>query len=139
MADQQDSTDVVALVIIRPASKRRGEEETAPPISTENLRDVRPAPDDVEVVSAALRRRGFTVGPLVGIAMSISGSKALFETVFATTVAPSAEGGWVVRDERGQDSRELPLEALEPSVRQRIGSVVFEPPADLDQGETVDV
>jgi hypothetical protein len=114
------ATDIVATVVLAPASGRpiTGRSE----ITAETLHEFAPDPGDVEHVTRALADAGFEVGPFVGIAMSISGSRERFASYFGVPVDDAAEGGW----EAG-GSRELPVpEAL----RGRVAAVTFEPPAE---------
>lgn len=115
---------VVAMVVLRPASGRPITGDSR--ITAENLGDYAPDPADAEAVAAALAGEGFEAGPLVGIAMSMSGPRRRFEEVFGTTVAPAEDGGWVA----GGGTRELPRERLPDEIADRVQAVVFEPPAE---------
>ena len=117
---------VVALAVLRPASGRPI--SGASRITAETLHEYAPDPADAERAAHALRTEGFEVGPLGGIAMSITAPRGTFERVFGTGVEPAPDGGWV--SEAG--ARELPLEQLGPELAGRLGAVTFEPP-----GETV--
>jgi hypothetical protein len=112
--------DVVAMVVLTPASGRPITGRSA--ITAETLHEFAPDPGDAEHVARVLADAGFEVGPLVGIGMSISGSRERFASYFGLPVAEAAEGGW----EAG-GARELPVpEAL----RDRVAAVTFEPPAE---------
>jgi len=114
------SDELVATVVMRPASGRSLED--APPITAESLDAFRPAPEDVEAVTGALAGAGFEVGPLVGIAMAVSGPREAFERYFGTGVETAAAGGW-----SAQGARELPLP---DALAGRVHAVTFEPPAE---------
>lgn len=112
--------ELVATVVMRPASGRSLDD--APPITAGTLDAMRPDPAAVAAVTRALTAAGFTVGPLVGIAMAISGPRAAFEAYFGTGVETAAAGGW-----SAAGARELPLpEALAGTVH----AVTFEPPVE---------
>ncbi len=110
----------MATVVMRPASGRSLED--APPITAESLEALRPDPEAVDAVARALREAGFEVGPLVGIAMAVSGPRAAFEAYFGTGVETAAAGGW-----SAQGARELPVPA---ALADRVHAVTFEPPAE---------
>jgi hypothetical protein len=119
-----ESDTIVALVVLRPGSGRAitGESE----ITAETLPEFAPDPGDAEAVTRALAGAGFDVGPVVGIAMSVTASRSRFEEFFGTEVADADDGGLVVA---GGD-RELPLDALPEDVRRLVHAVTFEPPAE---------
>jgi hypothetical protein len=112
--------ELVALVVMTPASGRAI--TGAGEITAETLAEFAPDPGDVEGVTRVLAGAGFTVGPLVGIAMSISGRRETFEQFFGVTVEDAEEGGW----EAG-GARELPVP---PALGDRVHAVTFEPPAE---------
>ena len=114
--------DVVALALLRPASGGAVPADAA--ITADTVEAFAPDPADGEAVAAALTRAGFRVGPLVGIALSVSGPAAAFEAYFGVPVRESPEGGWTAGE---AGPRELPVPAeLAPRVR----AVTFEPPAE---------
>lgn len=115
---------IVALVVLRPGSGRAITGESQ--ITAENLEQFAPNPSDAEVVARTLADAGFDVGPVVGIAMSVSGPRERFEEFFDIRAADAEDGGWVVAG----GGRELPLEALPDDVRERVQAVTFEPPAE---------
>ena len=108
------------MVVLAPASGRpiTGASE----ITAETLAEFAPDPGDAEAVTRVLAGAGFTVGPLVGIAMSISGSRETFEEFFGVPIDDAETGGW----EAG-GARELPVP---PALRDRVHAVTFEPPAE---------
>ena len=110
----------MATVVMRPASGRSLED--APPITAESLDALRPDPAAVEAVARTLREAGFEVGPLVGIAMAVSGPREAFEAYFGTGVETAAAGGW-----SAQGARELPVPG---ALADRVHAVTFEPPAE---------
>ncbi len=113
--------EIVAMVVLAPASGRAitGESE----ITAETLHEFAPDPADADHVARVLAGAGFAVGPPVGIAMSISGPRAVFEAFFGVPVADAEEGGWLASGER----RELPVPA---ELAGRVQAVTFEPPAE---------
>lgn len=115
---------IVALVVLRPGSGRAITGESQ--ITAENLEQFAPDPGDAEAVARALADAGFSVGPVVGIGMSVSGPRDRFEEYFGVAVADAEDGGWVVEG----GGRELPLDALPDDVRERVHAVTFEPPAE---------
>jgi hypothetical protein len=115
---------IVALVVLKPGSGRAITGESV--ITAETLREFAPAPGDAEAVTRALAGAGFDVGPVVGVAMSVTGPRSRFEEFFGMEVADADDGGWVVA---GGD-RELPLDALPEDVRRLVHAVTFEPPAE---------
>jgi hypothetical protein len=112
--------EIVALVVLAPASGRAitGTAE----ITAETLAEFAPDPGDVEDVTRVLAGAGFRVGPLVGIAMSISAPRETFEAFFGVPVQDAEEGGWAARG-----ARELPVPA---ALGDRVHAVTFEPPAE---------
>ena len=112
--------ELVAIVVLRPASGRliTGEAE----ITAATLAEYVPDPGSAGDVARELAGAGFDVGPLVGIGMSISGSRAEFEAYFGVPVADAEEGGWTARGRR-----ELPVP---PQLAGRVHAVTFEPPAE---------
>jgi hypothetical protein len=112
--------ELVALVVLAPASGRPITGETA--ITAETLHEFTPDPGDVDTVTRVLAGAGFTVGPLVGIAMSISGPRERFASFFAVAVDDAESGGWEVGG-----ARELPVP---PALAGRVHAVTFEPPAE---------
>jgi hypothetical protein len=115
---------IVALVVLRPGSGRAITGESQ--ITAENLEQFAPNPSDAEVVARALADAGFSAGPVVGVAMSVSGPRERFEDFFDVDVADAENGGWVVAG----GGRELPLHALREDVREQVHAVTFEPPAE---------
>lgn len=112
--------ELVALVVLAPASGRPITGETA--ITAETLHEFTPDPGDVEAVTRVLVDAGFTVGPLVGIAMSISAPRERFASFFGVAVDDAEEGGW-----EAEGARELPVPA---ALAGRVHAVTFEPPAE---------
>ena len=112
--------ELVALVVMAPASGRAI--TGAGEITAETLAQFAPDPGAVEDVTRVLAGAGFTVGPLVGIAMSISGPRETFERFFGVAVDDAETGGW----EAG-GARELPVPA---ALAGRVHAITFEPPAE---------
>ena len=130
-----ESEEVFALVVLRPASGREIAGDTR--ITAETLSEFAPDPEEAAAAGRALAEAGFDVGSVLGISMPVSGSRALFEDYFGTTVRPASDGGWVAVDRAGSESRELPVSGLPGPVASRVHAVTLEPPAELTGGETV--
>jgi hypothetical protein len=114
------SGELVAIVILTPAS---GQAITgASAITAETLHEFAPDPGDADRVARVLADAGFSVGPLVGIGMSISGPRATFERFFGVAVDDAEEGGWLA-----DGARELPVP---PALADRVHAITFEPPAE---------
>jgi hypothetical protein len=114
--------EVVALAVLRPASGAAA--PAGAPITADTLEVFAPDPADAEAVAAALRFAGFQVGPLVGIAMSLSGPADAFESYFEVPVREAPDGGWAAGE---AGSRELPVPA---ELAGRVQVITFEPPAE---------
>ena len=112
--------ELVALAVLKPASGRAITGESQ--ITAETLPELAADPADADAVARALARAGFRVGPLVGIAMSLTGPRAAFERYFGVPLRAAGEGGWVVGEAA---SRELPVPA---ELADRVHAVAFEPP-----------
>ena len=115
------SDELVATVVMRPASGASLDD--APPITAATLDALRPAGADVEAVTRTLAAAGFRVGPLVGIAMAISGPRDRFEAYFGVGVETAAAGDVTAAG----GARELPLP---DAIAARVHAVTFEPPAE---------
>lgn len=133
MAD--DDEEVTALVVLRPASGRRITGETR--ITSDELGEFAPDPDDAVAVARALADAGFQTGSVLGISMPVTGSRKLFEERFGGSVRPADDGGWVAVDPTGRQSRELPVSNLPDAMAARIETVTFEPPAELAGDDVV--
>ena len=112
--------EIVAMVVLRPASGKPITGSSA--ITAETLSEFAPDPGDVQEVARVLAGAGFEVGPLVGIGMSISAPRDVFERFFGVAVSDAEDGGW----EAG-GARELPVP---PALRDRVHAITFEPPAE---------
>lgn len=125
MTDEPDHTTMVtALMLLRPASGEPITGETV--ITAESLARYAPDHDEAGVVAGRMREAGFRVGPLVGIAMTVTAPRTLFEAFFRTSVVEEDDGGWTVAG----GGRELPLSSLPPGLAGRILAVTFDEPAE---------
>jgi hypothetical protein len=114
--------DVVAIAVLKPAS---GEAITGnSQITAETLPAFAPAPGAADAVARTLGRAGFRAGPLVGIGMSVAGTRTAFEAYFGVPVRPAPDGGWLAGE---HGTRELPLPA---ELADSVHAVTFEPPAE---------
>jgi len=119
---------LVAQVILRSGS---GEEITGQSIITsESLHRFKPDPVDAGLVVRAFADAGFEVGPVLGIGMSLTGSRKLFERYFSVSLQKGRNEEWVVLEPGGHVTRELPSAALPTEVSARTHLVTFEPPTD---------
>ena len=126
--------DVVAIVIMRSASGETPDGQVQ--ITTETLERFKAAPDSAQKLHRVFDDAGLSIGPAVGISMSLSGTQAQFESFFNTTLTPDGQGGWQVEHEgSAEQSRNLPLDALPAATAELLYAVVFEPPIELDEQE----
>jgi hypothetical protein len=130
-----DSEEVTALVLLRPASGREITGEV--PITAETLHEFAPDPDDAAAAASALAEAGFEPGSMLGISLPVTGPRRLFEDYFGVRVQPAEEGGWIAVDASGTASRELPVSELPDPVASRVAAATFEPPAELAGGDVL--
>src|SRR5262245_52839016 len=79
-----------AQVIVRSKSGKRirGDVE----ITSRNISEYEPAPEDVAVAQKAFQTAGFEVGPLVGISFSVTAPLSGFERFFSTKLFVDTSG-----------------------------------------------
>lgn len=130
-----DSEEVTALVLLRPASGREITGETR--ITADTLHEFAPDPDDAAAAARALAEAGFEPGSMLGVSMPVTGPRRLFEDYFGVRVEPADDGGWIAIDASGTESRELPVSQLPEPVAGRVAAATFEPPAELAGGDVV--
>ena len=123
-----ESEQVVAHVVLKPASGREITGDSM--IRADTLEEFAPDPGDASLVARVLADASFEVGPTVGIGMSVTGPRSLFESYFGTRVEAADEGGWVAVHVSGAATRELPIDELPEPVAQRVHAVTFEEPAE---------
>lgn len=125
MARKAADTVLSAQVIVRAASgKRLGAE----PITSRNVAEYAPSPDDTAAVQTAFRTAAFQTGNLVGISFSITAPQSTFEKFFRVKFQRKPDGSYGVGP---SGELEIPLNALPRELRERIVAVTFTPPADL--------
>ena len=125
---------IAAQVIVRSASGARVRGDV--PITSENVAEYAPAPEEAAAVTAAFRAAGFEVGAVVGISFSITAPLSRFEQYFDTRLRVDDRGAIAPAGGRAPSGGlELPLGALPDEVRERVVAVAFTPPADLMHGE----
>ena len=129
MRQDPEPEAVVALVIMRPASGQALTGQSV--ITAATLPQYRPDPGAAAAVSRLLSTQGFSVGPLAGIGMSMTGPRELFERFFGISVGANDDGGWTCADAHGAVSRSLPLGGLDDSIRHIVHTICFEEPAEL--------
>lgn len=127
-------SSVSAQVLLRSASGRVLDGDVA--ITSANVGDYAPAPEDVLVAQRALRGAGFEVGAMIGISFSITAPAPHFEDVFGVPLRVGHDGGVRRQDIDASDSSELelPLRSLPPEVRAVVSAITFTPPAELFSG-----
>lgn len=128
-----DAEPIVALAVLRPASPSTGARPDA--ITVETLHEHAPDPAAVARVGDTLAAAGFAVGPMVGIAMAISGPSQLFEEYFSVRVAEASDGSWFAVRDDGAATRELPLSAVPADTAGDLAAVTFEEPAEPVGGD----
>jgi hypothetical protein len=119
--------ELAVLAVLRPASGRELTGEAV--ITAASLAEYAPDPKAAETVAGVLRSAGFGVGPLVGIAMTVTGSRERFERYFGRRLELADDGGWHTSD----CATELPLDAVPHEARRHLVAVAFEPPAEAVQ------
>lgn len=112
MADSKD-TLISAQVLLRPASGKAIDSNVM--ITANNLAEYAPSPDTVAAASVIFRSNDFTVGPMVGVSFSITGTIKTFEKFFGTQVHMGKDGTneFVVNGEvigKELSGRQLPKE-----------------------------
>lgn len=127
MAEREEP---ISALVVLPTRSGRAIDGTSV-ITAENLRDYEFDPENAAAVAAAFEEAGFSVGPAVGISLSISGTPSQFTEFFGTEVAPGGGGGWQAQNAEGEFTTELPTAGLPASLAERITAVAFEPPVEL--------
>lgn len=115
----------MALVVLRPASGRPITGDSK--ITAETLSEFAPDPADAEAVASALAEAGYEVGPMVGVAMSVTAPRQRFEDGFGVQLKAADEGGWIV----AAGTRSLPVDRLPAEAARRVQAVELEPPTEL--------
>lgn len=125
---------ISAQVILRPHSGKRLRADV--PITSQNLAEYAPSPEDAAAARAAFRAAGFDAGEVLGISFSITGPLALFERFFGTKLRVDERGAVAtVGAEAPAGGLELPLDRLPTALAARVTAVAFTPPADLHGGD----
>jgi hypothetical protein len=124
-----------AMVIVRAASGRRLAGSDA--IDATTLSQHVAAPADVSATQRECTSRGFAVGPHIGISFAITARQSQFETEFAVQLSVGRNGAVTVTRQGRALGQELPLDHLSASLRERIETVTFTPPADLHDAFTM--
>ena len=128
MTSSPSPSDVVAHVLVRPASGRRITGDTR--ITADTLDLYRPRDDDVRTVAGQLAGAGFAVTHPPGIAITIVGAVELFQHFFHAELVEHRPGDLRVSGDV-PDPYELPLDAVPRPIADLIESVTLEPPAEL--------
>lgn len=119
---------VSAQVILRPADGRDIPLNAA--ITAESLTRYLPSKEAASRVIEFFRKAGFTVGPLVGISFSISGTAATFQSLFEVDLQRDQHGVRTANP-AGAAGYQLPVDSLPDQVRAEVSSVTFSPPPDF--------
>jgi hypothetical protein len=120
---------VSAQVVLPAASGARPGPQTR--ITSKNLREWTPSPENIEHVAGALRRMGFNVGHTVGHSFSITGPARLFESAFGTKLSEEGKGV-----KFAGDGYELAQKKIPAALRDHIAAITFTPPPDFGPGAT---
>ena len=126
--ERSSRAPVSAQVILRSASGAAIRGDT--PITSANIRDYVPSPEDAAAAQEAFAARGFEVGPLVGISFSITAPAETFESTFGARLR-DRKGRVHVTGAPDADALQLPLAKLPESLARRIVAVTFTPPAEI--------
>ncbi len=122
----ESERDILSVqVILRSASGKSLDGDI--PITSDNLHEFLPAPRAYDDARAYFSRRGFEVGPLVGVSFSITAPARRFDEVFGVTLGGD-ETRQTAAMNRGQSA--LPLDRLSAAVRRLVSRVVFSETVD---------
>jgi hypothetical protein len=99
------------------------------PITSENVRERLPLPDQVARAQSSLARLGFSVGRAAGVGFSITAPKNVFEQVFQVRIVVEPNGLALLAD--APQEFDLPLAALPDDLRQVVAAVGFQRPLDF--------
>jgi hypothetical protein len=127
---QLDRNEIIsAQVMLLPASGKKIGPDTQ--VTAENIKEFAPPLDAYLIASGAFRSKGFEIGPLVGVAFSITALVGTFENVFKAELQRSVKGGI----ECNGGDLELPLDHLPDNTRKIIQTVTFTEPPDFGPTE----
>jgi hypothetical protein len=128
--DQTENQIASALVILRSHSGKRVRPEV--PITSENIAEYTPSPQDVAAARDVFRAAGFEVGEMVGISFTITAPLTRFEQYFGTRLRIDQRGAVaLVGADAPVGGLELPLDRLPATLTDRVIAVTFSPPAEL--------
>ena len=99
------------------------------PITSENVRERLPLPDQVARAQSGFTQLGFACGPAGGVGFSISAAKSVFEQVFQVRIAVAPDGSARLAD--APQGFDLPLTSLPDDLRQAVAAVGFQRPLDF--------
>lgn len=99
------------------------------PITSENVRERLPVPDQVARAQSGFARLGFSVGRAAGVGFPITAPKNVFEQVFRVRIV--AEPNGVARLADAPQEFDLPVAALPDDLRQVVAAVGFQRPLDF--------
>ncbi len=126
-----NSKDVVisAQVILRPASGRTIHDGVK--ITSTNIAEFAPSPDDVSSVTGELRARGFEIGHVVGISFSLTGTIDAFEKLFRMRIRRGKDGAYEFVAGGEVVGHELTGKHLPEVLRETVHAVAFPLPPDF--------
>lgn len=108
-----------AMVVLRPADPTVDPDE---PVTSANLTRHAPAPGAADKLSAYFARRGFEVGPFVGVSFSITAPARIFRRTFGK--GPTGRRG----------DLEFDMEPVPARLRRHLRAVSFSEPPDFGPG-----
>jgi hypothetical protein len=123
-AARGDEAPISAQVLLKTASTYGGE-----PVTAETISAAMPTPQEVAAITAEFLRRGFEVGPVVGLSFSVTAPPRAFEEMFDLRL-PRRPSRRLDLNPEGH-GYELPLDRLLPRIARGVQAVVFTPPPDF--------
>lgn len=121
---------ISAQVVLKSASGKSFDSETA--ITSENIADYAPSPNNAASAAAGFDEAGFEVGNMVGNSFSITARKSTFEKFFKIKLQAEQRGDVKVAAAKGATpGYEIPLRALPGNLSQLVAAITFSPPPDF--------
>ena len=128
MSPKKEKT-LSAQVILSPASGKSVTGQEA--ITSENIRDYMPSPENFQAAAQAFSAAGFEVSAAGPTGFSITAPASTFEKFFNTRLQKQERGGVMAMRKDESTSLELPLRALPREVSRLVEAVTFTPPPDF--------
>jgi hypothetical protein len=120
---ENDAPLTAEVVLVSPQPSISG------PVTSENVHERLPLPDQVARAQSGFARLGFSVGRAAGVGFSITAPKSVFEQVFRKRIV--AEPNGLARVADAPQEFDLPLAALPDDLRQVVAAVGFQRPLDF--------